>query len=80
MLHKRAPTRTRAKKIACAQGNAHTLGELYAKAGAGAEFTVQGLQCAQPASGSVSSNAAIFYTLTFRCAACAALAAPGVKG
>ncbi len=51
----------------CAQGNSLSLGELYERAGAGAEFAVQGLQCALQASASVSGNAAIFYTLTFRC-------------
>ena len=59
------------------KGTAQSLSELYARAGAGTEFTVQGLQCAQQASGSVSSSAAIFYTLTFRCGAHAALAALG---
>ncbi|KAK9834139.1 hypothetical protein WJX81_001741 [Elliptochloris bilobata] len=50
------------------KGNSRSLGELCEDAGAGTEFAVQGLQCAI-SSGSVSGNAAIFYTLTFRPAA-----------
>lgn len=76
-VYSAGPAATQQGLMACAQGNAQSLDELYARAGAGAEFTVQGLQCALQACGSMSSNAAIFYTLTFRCGARAAPAALG---